>query len=333
MLEKPLLPDTAVLASVQAAYAVRAVTLDFLPIGNDASAWVYRVQADESTRWFLKIRKGPVSEPSVAVPYFLKTAGIDTVVAPLPARSGQLWSPVDETFTAILYPYIEGQPGMEIGLTADQWVALGAALRRIHQAALPPALAQQVRNETFQPAWAPIVARLDATIRAGIFDDPTQAELATFWQSRQAEIDQLVRRAAQLGQMLQQQSPDRVLCHSDIHTANVLIDAAGSLHIVDWDQPQLAPKERDLMFVIDSATARTPAEICFFEGYGPVTIDPLALAYYRYEWVVQEIGDFGERVFFSADGGAATRQDALRGFMQLFDPGDVVESAYAADSP
>jgi hypothetical protein len=35
----------------------------------------------------------------------------------------------------------------------------------------------------------------------------------------------------------------------------------------------------------------------WFIGYGAAAIDPLALAYYRYEWVVQEIGDNGKRVF------------------------------------
>ena len=34
-----------------------------------------------------------------------------------------------------------------------------------------------------------------------------------------------------------------------IGAGNLLIDAKGSLYIVDWDHPIMAPKERDLMFV------------------------------------------------------------------------------------
>jgi spectinomycin phosphotransferase len=92
----------------------------------------------------------------------------------------------------------------------------------------------------------------------------------------------------------------------------------------------LAPKERDLMFIRDGVTIQTHTEACFFAGYGDVTIDPVALAYYRYEWVVQEFGDYGERVFLAESGGE-TKADSVRGFRQLFDPGDVVEVAYAAD--
>lgn len=57
----------------------------------------------------------------------------------------------------------------------------------------------------------------------------------------------------------------------------------------------------------------------------------MILAFYRYEWVVQEIAEFGKQVLRSEDGGEITRQDGLRHFRALFDPGDVVETAYRAD--
>jgi hypothetical protein len=58
-----------------------------------------------------------------------------------------------------------------------------------------------------------------------------------------------------------------------------------------------------------------------------VDINPLALAYYRYEWCVQEIGDFGQRVFMANIAGKSIRQSALEGFKKLFSHGDVVEAA------
>jgi len=59
-------------------------------------------------------------------------------------------------------------------------------------------------------------------------------------------------------------------------------------------------------------------------------LDPnqLALAYYRYDWCVQEIGDFGERVFLTKDSGETTKQNSVEGFMKLFLQGDVIETAF-----
>ena len=56
-----------------------------------------------------------------------------------------------------------------------------------------------------------------------------------------------------------------------------------------------------------------------------------AVAYYRYEWAVQEIGDDAERVFSSITG-ADTRQQALRDFRRLFEPGHDVAQAYQSEA-
>jgi hypothetical protein len=80
---------------------------------------------------------------------------------------------------------------------------------------------------------------------------------------------------------------------------------------------------RDLCFLAEDGRR-------FLEGYGPATLDPLIVAYYRWEWVVQELADYGGRV---ADdrAGEATRRHALEELGRLFAPGDVVEAARRAD--
>jgi len=73
---------------------------------------------------------------------------------------------------------------MERGLSGRQWVDYGALLRQIHATTLPPELARIMRRETFAPAAAGLVGRLDAHIGARDFDDPAARALATFWQAR-----------------------------------------------------------------------------------------------------------------------------------------------------
>lgn len=334
MIEKPNLPDEQILACLSDRYHIRAAQVDFLPLGNDSSAWVYRVTARDGTGYFLKVKRGSIYEPALSVPRFLNDKGIHQVVAPLGAEQGQLWQTVG-AYHLILYPFIDGNTGMEIGMSDEQWQTFGNVLKKIHQTQLPPQLAAQVQRERFLPIWAPVVRDLQGKITRGEYASSQENELAAFWKTKSAEIQAIVERTEALGQMLQIRPGEFVLSHSDIHTANLLIDAQGDLHIVDWDQPIFAPKERDLMFVTETAgssvsfTGREPR--MFFAGYGETDIDPLALSYYQYEWVVQEIGDYGERVYLLTDVGEGTRQAAVDGFRQLFQQGDVIETAYRSD--
>jgi spectinomycin phosphotransferase len=99
---------------------------------------------------------------------------------------------------------------------------------------------------------------------------------------------------------------------------------------VDWDETILAMKERDLMFVVGGIgpdQVRGVETASFMQGYGDVQLDPLALTYYRYAWAVQDMAAYGEQVFFLPGLTQATRQDALKGFMNLFEPGEIVSIA------
>lgn len=333
MLEKPDLADDRILTQLRSTYGLPAADLEFLPLGNDPTSWVYRVQTDTGAFYFLKLKKGGINEPSLTIPHYLKDSGIQQIVAPLTTRTQQLWSKIDD-FTLILYPFIEGGTGMETGMSDQQWIEFGTVLRRIHTTQLPDALSQIIHRETFTLKWDKLLRQLQQRLNQGVFDDPFQQQLAAFWNDRRDELQQIIERTETLGRLLQRHPRDFVLCHADIHTYNLLIDHDGKMHIVDWDETQLAPKERDLMFLqgaVNGTSDPPKAETLFFEGYGQTEIDPVGIAYYRYEWVVQEIADFGKRVFLTPELGTKTRQDAVRDFIQLFDPGDVVDEAYESE--
>jgi spectinomycin phosphotransferase len=332
MLEKPALSDEKIIASLRQSYGITASSLEFLPLGYDSSAWVYRATLENRQRYFLKVKRGVVYAPSITVPRYLKASGIEQVVAPLPTITDEFLGTVDQ-FSLLVYPYIDGQTDMEIGLSDQQWIEFGAVLKKIHSTRLAPEIAGQVHKETFNlnPKWLAMVRQLQTEILDREYETLHEKEAAAFWREKHQEIGRIADRAEELGRMLQQRSTDFVLCHSDIHTANLLLDPDGKLFVVDWDQPIFAPIERDLMFVVGDSLAdfeiRTREVDLFFQGYGETEVDPLTLAYYRYEWVVQELGDFGERIF-RMELGDETKADSVRGFKQLFDPGDVVEVAY-----
>lgn len=334
MLEKPRLADEAIAASLRDGYGVTAASIAFLPIGNDADAWVYRIDADDGRVFFFKVKRSLADDVALAVPRSLQDAGIDQVVAPLPTATGALRRDVDD-FSIILYPFVDGQSGMEAGLSLAQWAEFGATLARIHAAKLPPELTRRLARERFVPS--PRGSRVvNGVLDGNITGDGDSASLlAALLDEKREEIRTLLRRTEELGRMLRARPVALVVCHADVHTANVVIDAAGRLFIVDWDRPMLAPRERDLMFAVGPAIAGFAAgsadEAAFFAGYGPVAMDPVALAYYRYEWAVQDIGDYAERVLLRADLGEETRRDAVRGLREMFDPGQSVEAAFRSE--
>jgi spectinomycin phosphotransferase len=335
MLEKPNVSDQLIIDDLQHLYGLQIVKLEFLPIGNDANAWVYKALADNHSAYFIKLIKHNTTPAGIFVPYYLHQAGINAVVSAIPNRNHDLWTTIENS-AFIVYPYIDGQPGMDVGLSLEQWRDLGAILAQIHAADLPPEIASNIPRETFviKQSWMTVIGAVQDSLLDSAFADALEEELGAFWRAHSEEIAHIISRTQELGRQLQASALPFVLCHADIHTANILIDREGQLFIVDWDGICFAPKERDLMFIVGERAdgVLNESEQAFLNGYGQSDIDWLAAVYYRYEWVVQEIADYAERVFLMPDSGTATKQDAVRGFKQLFLPGDVVALAYALES-
>jgi spectinomycin phosphotransferase len=325
MIEKPDISDTKIISSLREFYGAPVTGVEFLPMGNDPSAWSYRVDTEGQETYFLKIKKEISNQAGFLVPWFLQDHGITQVLAPLPTRKKELWIIVDNFFLS-LYPFVSGREAMEVGMSDLQWKELGYLLKRIHSVELPYNLSENLMRETFIPIWGPFTWELNQRINQQRFDDPYQNELAALWKEHQKAIQTLLTRTEMIGKHLQQMDLEFVLCHADIHTANILLTPDQQMFIVDWDGTLLAPKERDLMFVLGGDIIETHEEKMFFDGYGSTTLNPLALAYYRYEWCVQEIGDYGKRVF-APDMGERTRQESVAEFMKLFSPGDVIDTA------
>ncbi len=129
--------------------------------------------------------------------------------------------------------------------------------------------------------------------------------------------------------------PPFVLCHTDLHAGNLLLAADGRMFIVDWDAPLLAPRERDLMYPGGGQgfLGRSPREeeALFYAGYGTVTVDLRAVAYYRLERIVEDLAAFCAQLFNPevgpGDAGNTDREQAVRWAMSNFDPGRVLEIA------
>ncbi|PSD28466.1 hypothetical protein C7E18_02395 [Stenotrophomonas maltophilia] len=129
---------------LQQSYGITATAVVPRPVGADANASVYRIDARRG-QWWLKCRSYQVAPAVWDTLHWLRgTLGIEEIVAPWPALTGgasvQRWG---LQFT--LFPYVEGQSGFEAALSRTQWQRLGEVLRRLHDACPPPALQEALR--------------------------------------------------------------------------------------------------------------------------------------------------------------------------------------------
>jgi spectinomycin phosphotransferase len=159
-------------------------------------------------------------------------------------------------------------------------------------------------------------------------------ELETLWRTHQATIDRLARRARDLSGVLQSHSLPYTLCHGDIHTNNLLLTADERLYVIDWDEALMAPVERDLMFIIGGMVGglvvRPADEAQFFAGYGPAQPDPIALAYYRYDWAMQDITQYAALVWLW-DAEPKRKAEALPMLRAVLGPSNSVAAALRSE--
>jgi spectinomycin phosphotransferase len=335
MRDDPGLDLDTIAACLDAQYDLRVSAITFLPLGYDLNAVVYKVVAEDGTAYFLKIRFGPVHESGLLVPWALAKHGIRHVLAPLQTRSAELWCSCDGR-SLVLYPFIAGENAMDTGMTDEQWREFGSTLQAVHSSGLAEEFHGRLPVETFAlPSAAGVrsILHLAATTE---FENAVAARFAAFWRKNAARTRRMLARAEELGRQLQSKSFDHVLCHADIHAANILVGEDGQIHLIDWDGPLIAPRERDMLFVVGSRIARVVEpreEELFFTGYGPVDIDPQALIYYRYERIVEDLGEIGRSVLLDPNPSDQMRAEESRLARSFFAPGGDIDHAEEVTLP
>ncbi|SCG45382.1 phosphotransferase enzyme family protein [Micromonospora humi] len=286
MIDKPGVDERLLAAEVAAAWALDIADLVFLPVGLDGQAWAYRVDTSDGGRWFLKLRRGEFTPAAVALPGFLRAHGVRQVVAPVDLAGGGAAHRFGDD-ELLLYPYRDGGSLWGRGLTDRQWIEYGEFLAHLHAVRPSPEIAAVLPVETYRSEAGQRLCTLGEQAA-------TSESLGAFWHRygdallRLAEtVDELAARVPQA---------PHVICHADIHPGNLIADGDGPLHVVDWDAPILAPRERDLMFVHSKDFGDHPIDArraaLFREGYGPVEPEPTLLSWYREERRLDDVAAF-----------------------------------------
>ncbi|MDQ2995095.1 MAG: aminoglycoside phosphotransferase family protein [Pseudomonadota bacterium] len=320
--------DQIIIDCLNADYGINVVMLTVIPLGADQGSSVYKAIAQDQSSYFIKLKHDHHHGISVDIVELLRKERIQQIIPPIKSVHGGSTQHLQD-FTLIVYPFIEGQDGFSRALSHEQWLTLGKTLKQVHETDVPSVMQQNIRQESYSPKWREIVRSFYPHIESPSVADDIALLLLAFMKEKLPTIRQLVDRAEQLAQLLQNETIRFVLCHSDIHGGNVLLDGASTLYIVDWDDSIMAPKERDLMFIgggVGNVWNNPQEETFFYEGYGKADINMTLMAYYRHERIVEDIALYCQGVLTTAEGN--DRSVMYMHFIAMFQPMGVVDIAY-----
>ena len=319
-------------ATLKNNYNIDTAHLAQLALGADIDAVIYKVIAEDQKEYFVKLKRTH-SDMSVTLQLLLHKTGIQEIIAPITTLDRKAASYAD-SFTLIVYPFIEGQDGFSKRLTDDQWIMLGQALRRIHEIHLPPSIASYIKQESYSSQWTDAVRSIYDNIASVKPCDQIASDFLAYMQEYKSVIMRLVERAETLANVIQQQSVTNVLCHGDLHAGNVLIANNGALYIIDWDQPIQAPKERDLMFIgagVGNVWNNNKEVKLFYTGYGKTEINYEIMNYYRSDRIIQDIAEY-HQLLLANNLEYNDKLTCYNHFVAMFAPNGVVDIALKADA-
>ncbi|HAU1297474.1 TPA: aminoglycoside O-phosphotransferase APH(9)-Ia [Legionella pneumophila] len=325
------IPDQQLIELLKVYYGIDIHAVQLIVGGADMNAFGYKADS-ESNSYFVKLKYGHHDEINLSIIRLLHDSGIKEIIFPIYTRDAKLFQQIDH-FKIIVYPFIDAPNGFTQNLTEKQWQQLGKVLRQIHETSVPAAIQQRLRKETYSPKWREIVRSFYSKIGFDDSDDQITADFKSFFNQNIDSIHRLVDSSEELYKKIQPDLDKYVLCHSDVHAGNVLVVNEESIYIIDWDEPMLAPKERDLMFIgggIGNVWNKHHEINYFYEGYGKTNVDKIILSYYRHERIVEDIAVYGQDLL-SRDQNDESRLESFKHFKSMFDPNNVVEIALSSD--
>ena len=288
MHERPAdLSDADLAAAVRQYWRLAVAEVRYAPVGYGGYHWT--VLGTAGLQWFATASRltgaGDVADlrATMRAARELADAGLDFVVAPVPARGGDVLIEGVPGYAISLFPFADGIPvqwGEALG--ASDRVAVTELLAVLHTAGPlvggVPVRSLSPRSRHYLDDSLRERGRL---WRGGPYAEAARALVskhASGLAAALADFDDLAAQVAAVDAGL-------VLTHGEPHPGNLIRRGADYL-LIDWDTAGLAPPERDLWWVLsDSGTEAAR----YAELTGRQVSEP-AVAFYRMRWDLDDVG-------------------------------------------
>jgi spectinomycin phosphotransferase len=294
MLTEPNIDKKLIQNKIIQYYGLKINSLTFIK-GGEAS-WGYKVETEDGKLYFCKIHVGLTDhEKRFELTYKLfNDAGIKNITHPIKTMSGDLVFFLDK-YPVALFNFIFGSNANDQPLNEKQRFALGELLGRIHQA--KKNIGDFEIKEDFK--YAHIVRLLETLNQTDVYIKDSsiyKSKTAQLLLDNKEKILKRIKELEELGEKLRSQNVDFVICHSEPHAWNTMIDEKGEVHLIDWDDSLFAPKEKDLNMIKDDQIK--------LDGYrsvvGEFEINQEIIHYYQMEWNISEIDAWSNSLLYES---------------------------------
>jgi len=255
----------------------------------------YMIEGSNHEHFFLKIYSDdniPDSAFTFAYDLFAK-AGVRNIAHPIPTGHGQMRIQIGD-FQIALFSLIPGKTAQEQKLIDEQLERLGGLLAQVHQS--KTVIGEYSVKENFEiPFKDRLLAIFDDMLKIAGNSTKYETRLRFFLEPHRQEFIQELDRLEKLQRKVRTMRLAFVNCHGEPSPGNVLSSNDGEIHLLDWDDPIFAPKEKDLLFFKDNIEPVMKGYSVFARD---TVIDRDVMEFYGHMWNLGEIAYYGGKILF-----------------------------------
>ncbi len=305
---EPDFDKSALIAALNRAYNLAVDQLTFIPYGEVAFSYVAsggKVGSAKPARYYLKVlddtRLARLSAARLdfylpAMVWLYDKAGFERLPRPIPTRDGALYATFDRKIL-VLFEFVGGEiPSEQILHTPTLWTQLAALVAHLHRSPAPTDgnLPPEIFDAPFESGLRDGLATLPALTPA---DGPGKCALRDLLLPHTPAILHRLDRLHALADRARTLNPPQVLCHTDIHAMNLLLNPAGELYVLDWEGVRLAPPEHDLFMFTKNADFTD-----FLREYrdrgGQTPLHAEVFGFYFYRRNLEDLADWVIRILY-----------------------------------
>lgn len=321
MKTEPTIDKTALIETVCREYGLHIERLTFVPVGWVAHCYV--ADCAGGGRYFLKLCGDSDQTPTIAsdLDFYLPLTWqlcskqiLPHVACPVRTRAGRFTARLDNHLL-ILFDFIEGKT-VGFGRLSDEiLVKLAGLLGTLHKSAS--------KIEVEQPLYERFDIAFENDLLNGLYvlagitsgDRKGKQELRKLLLPRKDEILGYLHRLKELQALAKGAGKEMVVCHTDLHGENLMMDDQGNLYILDWEGAMIAPPEHDLFFFAWDDRFWDLFLPNYEREFGPTSLDSNLFGFYYYRRNLEDLTAWVVRILYYNTSEEQDKAD-LRGIVE-----------------